>query len=189
VPPPPARLLDLGSGPGRYALTLAGQGYTVTLADLSTAALDFACQQAQAQGITLAGALVCDARDLSALADAAFDAVLLLGPLYHLFTLPDRQAALAEACRVLRPGGVLLAAFITRFAPFRDAAIKSPDWLEKEPEYIERLLETGVHDQSAIGWTVYFAHPGEIILMERRPGNWACSAQKAWSGTKAPSTP
>ncbi len=162
VPPPPARLLDLGGGPGRYALELARQGYTVTLADISTAELNFARQQAQAQNLDLAEVLALDARDLAPLADASFDVVLILGPLYHLLTLPDRQAALSEACRVLRPGGRLLAGFVSRFAPFRDAAVKYPDWLEKEPEYAERVLQTGIHDQPEGGWTAYFAHPNEI---------------------------
>lgn len=161
VPPPPARLLDLGGGPGRYALELARQGYTVTLADISSAELDFARQQAQAQGIILAEVMTLDARHLSPLSNASFDIVLMLGPLYHLLSLPDRQAALNEACRVLRPGGLMLAGFISRFAPFRDAAVKYPDWLEKEPEYAESILQTGVHDQPQ-GWTAYFAHPNEI---------------------------
>ena len=55
-----------------------------------------------------------DARRLTQ-ADASVDAVLLLGPLYHLVGRAERIAALAEARRVLRPGGVLLAAAIGRF--------------------------------------------------------------------------
>ncbi|MFD5214814.1 methyltransferase domain-containing protein [Microbacterium sp. NPDC058345] len=54
-------------------------------------------------------ASVADARELP-FADAAFDAALLLGPLYHLASSTDRRAALREAHRVVRTGGHVLAA-------------------------------------------------------------------------------
>ena len=71
----------------------------------------------------LAGATVGDARALEA-ADAGADAVLLLGPLYHLVERADRLRALREAHRVLRPGGVVLAAAISRFASTIDGLAK-----------------------------------------------------------------
>jgi ubiquinone/menaquinone biosynthesis C-methylase UbiE len=59
--------------------------------------------------------VVGDARELP-FDDASADAVLLLGPLYHLIEAVDRLAALREARRVLTPGGVLAAATISRLA-------------------------------------------------------------------------
>jgi SAM-dependent methyltransferase len=56
--------------------------------------------------------------------DETFDAVLLMGPLYHLLTIRERLQAVMESERVLKPGGLIFAAFITRFALFRDAASK-----------------------------------------------------------------
>jgi len=47
---------------------------------------------------------------------ASYDAVLLLGPLYHLTDRTDRVGALAEARRVTRPGGIVAAAVISRYA-------------------------------------------------------------------------
>src|SRR5205823_14844698 len=67
----------------------------------------------------LAEARVGDARALSD-ADASADGVLLLGPLYHLVSAADRIRALSEARRVLRPGGVLVAAAISRHASLLD---------------------------------------------------------------------
>ncbi|WP_344129559.1 class I SAM-dependent methyltransferase [Luedemannella flava] len=108
LPPPPAVVLDVGGGPGRYAEHLTGRGYTVTIYDLVPRHVE----QAAARGIT---AHVADARDLPAKTGTA-DAVLLLGPLYHLPERADRASALAEAVRVLRPGGVLVATALSRWA-------------------------------------------------------------------------
>jgi SAM-dependent methyltransferase len=69
--------------------------------------------------ITFASAEVGDARALR-LADASADAVLLLGPLYHLPERAGRLKALAEARRVRRPGAMVLAAAISRLASTLD---------------------------------------------------------------------
>jgi SAM-dependent methyltransferase len=117
LPPPPAVVADVGGGPGRYTHWLADLGYQVVHRDLMP--LHVAqLQRARAAGVNVDSALA-DARDLD-LADASVDAVLLLGPLYHLVERADRLRALTEARRVLRPGGVLLAAAISRFASLLD---------------------------------------------------------------------
>ncbi len=59
---------------------------------------------------------VADARHLD-LPDASVDAVLLLGPLYHLYERADRLQALREARRIARPGAPVFAAAISRWAP------------------------------------------------------------------------
>ena len=92
LPPPPARILDVGGGPGRYALDLQAAGYVVELVDV----LEAHVAQAKSAGVKLA--TVGDARELE-LADAATDAVLLLGPLYHLTERSDRVQAWTEAAR------------------------------------------------------------------------------------------
>lgn len=112
---PGARVLDLGGGPGRYALWLAELGCDVTLADLSQGNVDFALAKAKELALPLRG-IRADARDLSALAGEEFDHVLLLGPLYHLTEEADRAKAVNAALAVLAPGGTLSAAFISAFA-------------------------------------------------------------------------
>lgn len=76
-PKPTVEIADIGGGVGRYAIDLTKQGYKVTLVDLSAKALGFAENKAQEAGVTLLPTLKADARDLSALQDASFDAVLL----------------------------------------------------------------------------------------------------------------
>ena len=116
LPAPPAVVADVGGGPGRYAMWLAELGYQVHLVD----PVPLHVEQARSAGVQrLASAEVGDARRL-ALSDASADAILLLGPLYHLPERSDRLQALAEARRVCRPGGVVIAAAIARFASMLD---------------------------------------------------------------------
>jgi S-adenosylmethionine-dependent methyltransferase len=170
LPPAPAKILDVGGGPGRYAIALAQLGYEVTLFDLSQNCLELAKQKAREAGAHIAGFEHGDARDLSRFADESFDSVLLMGPLYHLLEDAERRQAICEARRVLKPKGIIFAAFITRGAVIRWAAKEEPDWIIKHPERLEALLSSGALQKrpSDVGFTsAYFAHPAEIRpLME-----------------------
>jgi len=120
LPLPPAVIADVGGGPGRYAIWLAERGYDVHLVDPIPLHIEQARADAAARvGVVLASAEVGDARSLR-LPDASVDAVLLLGPPYHLPERADRLLALSEAGRVRRPGGVIIAAAISRFASTLD---------------------------------------------------------------------
>lgn len=115
-PPPPATVYDIGGGSGVYAIWLARRGYAVHLVDAVPLHVEQAQQASAAQpDHPLAAAAVGDARQLD-FPDQSAEVVLLLGPLYHLTERADRVRALREAARVLRPGGVVLAAVISRFA-------------------------------------------------------------------------
>jgi len=119
--PPTGRVLDIGGGPGRYAIWLAQHGYRVVLADLSPALLEVARAQVAESGMSaMVEAIVeADARDLSPWADASFDAVLSLGPFYHLSNAADRDRAAQEMYRVVRPGGIAFVALMPRYAFLR----------------------------------------------------------------------
>lgn len=121
LPPAGARILDIGGGPGRYSIWLAEQGYSVTLADLSPDLLAIAAEKASEAGVGLDAIVEADARDLSGFSDAGFDAVLCLGPLYHLKPEPDRRAVADEAFRVVKSGGPVFAAFLNRLQVLRVA--------------------------------------------------------------------
>lgn len=97
LPPAPASVLDVGGGPGAHARWLSEDGYRVHLVDPVQRHL----AEAEDSGCSVE---LGDARELSA-ADASYDVVLVLGPLYHLVEAADRRTALAEAYRVVRPGG------------------------------------------------------------------------------------
>jgi SAM-dependent methyltransferase len=115
LPSPPATVADIGGGPGRYAVWLAGLGYDVIHRDVVSLHVEQAREAAAASGVTI-DAGVEDARSLD-LSDESVDSVLLLGPLYHLTQRHDRLAALREARRIVRPGGTVFAAAISRWVP------------------------------------------------------------------------
>jgi SAM-dependent methyltransferase len=116
-PPAGGRVLDVGGGTGPYAAWLAGRGYQVDLIDAVPLHVEQARRLGREAGFT---ARLGDARSLP-YGEAAADAVLLLGPLSHLPDRGDSLRCLQEAARVLRPGGVVVAAAISRFASLIDA--------------------------------------------------------------------
>lgn len=155
---PGSCVFDVGGGPGRYALALAGDGHRVTLLDLAAANIAFAQEMAVEQGVELEGAIHGNALDLSRWADGSFDAVLLFGPLYHLLDEEDRAKAVREALRVLRPGGLLGATVITRYNALREQAMWAPEDLPAMREVLEPILATGRHHaRSERGFTDHYA--------------------------------
>ncbi len=168
LPSPPARVLDVGGGPGRYAEWLTAGGYDVHLID----AVHLHVEQARARsnGYTVA---LGDARELHE-PDASCDAVLLFGPLYHLTEDADRRRTLREAGRVVRPGGPVVVAAISRFASLLDGLWRH---LLDDPTFesiMERDLREGQHrnPENRSHWftTAYFHHPDELAQEIRDAG-------------------
>lgn len=112
LPPPPSVVADIGGGPGRYTDWLVDAGHRVVHRDLVPHHVeDVRSRHAR----SVVDAAVGDARSLD-LEDESADAVLLLGPLYHLPRSEDRLRALGEARRVVRADGVVHVAAISRWA-------------------------------------------------------------------------
>ena len=113
----------------------------------------------------LASCRVGDARALDVPADSA-DIVLLLGPLYHLTDAADRTQALREAARVLKPGGWLFAAAISRWASALDGLARELLHDARFAEMVEQDLRDGVHrnptDRLDYFTTAYFHRPEEL---------------------------
>jgi len=165
LPAPPAVVFDVGGAAGVYAVPLAQQGYDVHLIDPVAQHLEEAKAHAAESGARLASIAQGDARHLEVPSDSA-DAVLSLGPLYHLVESSDRLKALSECRRILKPGGVLFAAAISQFASlidglsrgfFRDAAFRA---------IVAQDLATGQHrnptNEPAYFTTAHFHRPDEL---------------------------
>jgi ubiquinone/menaquinone biosynthesis C-methylase UbiE len=185
LPPAPATILDVGGGPGAYAVWLARRGYAVHLLDPVELHVAQAREaSARAPGAALAGAEVGDARALPA-ADRSADGVLLLGPLYHLTDAEDRDRSLREAHRVLRPGGTVAAAAISFFAPtidgIRNAKLDDPAF----EATIEHAFREGRHrnpdGRPDLFTTAYFHRP-EQLADEVRSAGFALEAVLAVEG-------
>jgi SAM-dependent methyltransferase len=168
LPSPPADVLDVGGGPGVYAWRLARSGYRVHLLDVIPHHVEQAKALAAEHPDASFTAQVGDARDLLGIADESVDVVLLLGPLYHLTDREDRLRALAEARRVVRSGGVVVAAVISRFASLLDGTVRG---FLSDPRFVaivERDLLDGQHRNpepvTTPEWftTAFFHRPEDI---------------------------
>ena len=174
LPPAPREILDVGGGPGAYALWLARKGYAVHLVDPVALHVTQAWERSlQQQPHALASVNVGDARQLEQ-PDHGADVVLMLGPLYHLTSRRDRLRALSEAKRVLRPGGLLFAAAISRFASLLDG-LRGAVFQDAEFEQIVRAdLHDGQHrnDTGKIQYftTAFFHRPDEFLAELQEAG-------------------
>jgi SAM-dependent methyltransferase len=162
LPAPPARVLDVGGGTGVHAAWLATDGYDVLLVDVVPDNL----RAARELSATLArpfAARLGDARSLDAV-DASVDVCLLLGPLYHLPDPADRAAALAEAVRVTRHGGLVCAAAISRYAwplyELRDGGSLPPE----RAVSIAQTLAAGHGDPIGTLPTAFSHRPTELAI-------------------------
>jgi SAM-dependent methyltransferase len=165
LPAPPCRVLDVGGGTGVYALPLAARGYRVQLIDPVPLHVERARALSNESATPLDGADLGDARRLQ-LPDATFDAVLMFGPLYHVIERRERIQALAEARRVLVPGGLLLSAYISRFASACDGIQEGALRDAAFARIVESDLTDGIHRNptNRAEWftTAYFHRPDEI---------------------------
>ncbi|HSR99623.1 MAG TPA: methyltransferase domain-containing protein [Kofleriaceae bacterium] len=163
--PPGARVLDLGGGPGRYAIELAKRGHRVVLADLSPALVEVARQRVAEAAVTLEAFDIVHAADLGRYADQSFDAVLAFGPFYHLVAEAERRQATAEIRRVLAPHGQAFIAFIPRLAGVIALIDRAANRPAQVPDATLRAAaDTGAFlNPTTSGFQEgYYPHPSEI---------------------------
>ncbi|MGA5699230.1 class I SAM-dependent methyltransferase [Peterkaempfera bronchialis] len=158
LPPAPARILDVGGGSGVHAAWLAQDGYEVELVDPVPLHVT---QAGKLPGVTARHG---DARALPD-ADGSADAVLLLGPLYHLTERADRVRALAEARRVVRPGGPVVTATINRWSGLHDLLNLGALFDEDIRARMHACVEDGRNrptGRAPLFTTAYFHRPEEV---------------------------
>jgi len=143
--PAGAEVTEIGVGAGVYSEFLARRGCRLHLVDVSERLLQAAAERLRAAGLgaAIAGVHHESAADLQSLSSGAFDAVLLLGPLYHLCEPLGRERAVAEADRILKPGGVLFAAGINRLAYLRELFRTFPHTVVERQAFHEQYLRDG----------------------------------------------
>ena len=106
---PGMKILEIGAGTGRYSHYFAQKGYSVVAVELMECNIEaFMRNTKEGECISISQG---DAVNLSDFPSDTYDVTLLLGPMYHLYTDADKQAALSEAVRVTRPGGTVFVAY------------------------------------------------------------------------------
>lgn len=110
---PNASILEIGAGTGRYAITLAKEGYKVTAVELVEKNIEIL--KSNSIGIESINAIQGDATDLNMISDESYDMTLVLGPLYHLYDAHEVDKAIDEAIRVTKKDGIIMFAFTSVF--------------------------------------------------------------------------
>jgi len=149
---PQMEIADIGGAAGAYSYWLAAQGHRVHLLDFTPPHIEQAKEYGRKNKIQLSSYHCGDARQLP-YEDGSFDMVLVMGPLYHLQEKEDRLRCLAEAKRVLKPGGTLLCALISRYASLFDGFGELFINDDRFVSILEKDLATGQHSP---GETPYF---------------------------------
>jgi SAM-dependent methyltransferase len=152
---PGMKILEIGAGPGRYAHYFARKGYAVDAVELIPHNIEvFSSLTEPGENVTI---MQGDARDLSAIPSERYDATLLLGPMYHLYTEEDKLKALSEALRVTRVGGIVYAAYC-----IADASILRYGFLGNN---IDELVEKNLMD---IETFEVISSPAELFELYRK---------------------
>ena len=148
------------------SLWLLDRDYEVRLVDAMPLHVELAARTlSEHANRDLATARLGDARNLEEPDDSA-DAVLLMGPLYHLTDRGDRLQALREAHRVLKPDGFVFAAAISRFASLLDGLARNLVDDADFRQILEADLQSGQHrnptNRPDYFTTAFFHHPDEL---------------------------
>jgi SAM-dependent methyltransferase len=165
--PPGGRLIDVGGGPGVYAAWFAARGYDVDLVDPVPLHVEEA-ERASNAGAPFRAHLG-DARELP-FPDSCADAVVMMGPLFHLVEPEDRHQALGEAFRVLRPGGVFAASAMGRFFWFGHAIAQNTVRDPERRRAVTSFVDTGSRPEGEPPYPAFAHRPEELEREVRAAG-------------------
>lgn len=140
-----ATIADVGVGNGDYAKLLASRGCYICLVDISQRLLEAAYDKLKKLELhkQVIGVHLASATELACLKTESFDALLFLGPFYHLCSLEERQQAVKEAYRILKKNGFLFAAAINHLAYFREQFRNTPKEVLPRNKFHQQLLQDG----------------------------------------------
>jgi ubiquinone/menaquinone biosynthesis C-methylase UbiE len=169
--PSSGQVLELGAATGKYTLSLAQSGYSIHAVDLSVALIEKAkgrLSSLQNHKVTFEAR---DASDLSHLAANTFDAILVMGPLYHLVDKKEREDLLKSCYRLLKPNGVLISTHCTRLGMLGHMLNKYPDWIGEQDE-IKAIISKGFdanHGRKG-NFRAYFVRPEDVCVEHEAAG-------------------
>lgn len=151
---PDSKIIEIGAGTGRYSVALADKGYDVTAVELVPHNIDIMRKKVKPEhNIKIYEGNACD---LSFIDSEAYDIVLLLGPMYHLFNDEDKHKAISEAIRVAKNGAVIYSAYCNN-----DTCMYKMFYKKRILDYLDKgLIDENYHAKSS---------PNEIFELYRKP--------------------
>ncbi|ERJ11754.1 class I SAM-dependent methyltransferase [Haloplasma contractile] len=142
------KIIEVGAGTGAYSFYYADKGMDVTAVELVDRNVEIMKQnQSQHNPIEV---IQGDARNLSMIKESQFDTVLCLGPLYHLSHPSDQKACIKEMVRILKPGGILLVAYISNYMAFVNHVASDPTYLTQKK--LVEFLESGKNEENCFNF-------------------------------------
>lgn len=164
------KILDCAAGTGVYAFHFADQGHDVTATDITPRHVEIMNRILREKNYGMHTAVL-DATDMSMFEDESFDVVFNMGPFYHLIDEEQRNRCMAESLRVLKKGGLIFTAYISRYYIFQYIAMRDKQFLDGR--LAGQLIQTGVlrHDDEKCFWTdFYYATKQEMEQMYVKNG-------------------
>lgn len=119
-------ILDACAGTGAYCFYLAEKGYSVTAGDIAPSNVNI-IKEKQKKNPVLHDIYTGDILNLSQFEDETFNIVLCLGAFYHLHSETERDKAVLECKRVTKKGGLIVVAYLNRFASFVNNFSNNPE--------------------------------------------------------------
>jgi SAM-dependent methyltransferase len=161
---PGDKILDISCGTGRYARSLLEKGYLLGLNDLSEKNMELTLERTDKHPNIILST-VSDALDSSIWNAEEWDAILMLGPLYHMIQKRKRLELLKKAQSSVKTNGWVYSAFMSRTAALLYGLKNNPDGIRKA-NGARKLWKTGTDDDFVEGtqWFThaYFSFPEDI---------------------------
>ena len=165
-------ILELGSGSGVYTTSLARAGHNMTAVELSSSLTKIAKEEAQKENLQDKIDFKClDVRDFFKSHDKTYDAILDMGPLYHLTEKEDRIGLMLKKKKVLKEDGLMISCFLTRIGLVSYMMNKSPSWIDNIEDVIS-ILEKGVNKEHPRNGSFrgHFSHLDDIFELHEKAG-------------------
>ncbi len=169
--PPRGKILEIGSATGVYTVPLAKKGYHVTAVDLSPKSIAACKKRVKKEGLEeKVTCFVADGRELKGVPGKDYDAVLLMGPLYHLILKEDREKAVREVYNRLKHGGVILSSLVSRYGIWGTIMTRLSYLIDRQ-EDVHSVIEKGKDVLvPAGGFRGYFATVKEVKPLHENAG-------------------
>ena len=155
-------VIDIGSGPGRYTIELLKKGYNVTLFELSNEELQLAKSKIECKNLKAEEYICENALNLDKIESNKYDAILLMGPMYHILNEEDRNKVLRESYRILREGGIAIIAYLNSWGCLK-AGVTEFSSVFSDINNVYNYLDNQQFDPSTSFTNLYMATPPKAL--------------------------